>query len=376
MTLPLVQKNTYKSQDLSGGRLLWKDIQNGSNQKAPFNVDTAYNRIRVQVVYDDGKLPGAETGHDHPNSFSGYTLTQVVRNSARARFVDKLGQASQLGSTLTTELRQSWGTVVSGVTTALHAARAVRRGDLVEAAKLLGFSPPVVRRTIVRSTQRRGRTRYRNITTDYWVMPNGRYVAKGAANKWLWYSYGVKPLAQDIYNAMDVLTRDPPSTIVRGNAAGSEALSALHYLADLKVSVRVQAHVRVGNPNLWLANQLGLLNPAQWLLEGIPFSFVVDWFSNLSQIVMQMTDFAGLVITKPNTTSKYYIFETSWVLDENNVAYYMKKFSSVFARRQEIPEAKLVFAYERFNWQRGLNAISLLVGFLKDASHATKRSSF
>lgn len=371
MVMPVVSRITSKaSPPIFGFRRSWVLIRTGATQKPPFNLDLGCTLVK-RIFVADGLANGAE----HGNSFdplADYDHVVAARNTARSRFVDKLGQSSQLGSTLTSELRKTWGTVVDLVTKALFAARAMKRRDPIEALKILGFSPPVVRRTIVRSTKTRsGRRVLRKITRDYWVMPNGRYLAKGAANKWLLYSYGVKPLCQDIYNAMDVLTRDPPSTIVRGSATASAQLSSDNISAAMKASFRVQAHVRVGNPNLWLANQLGLLNPAQWVLEGIPFSFVVDWFSNLTQIVNQMTDFVGLVITKPCTSQVGICTETVSTVNGNNVVY-----EYIWRRTLTVPEAQLRFAYERFSWQRGLNAISLLVGFLKDVPHGSRRSSF
>lgn len=107
---------------------------------------------------------------------------------------------------------------------------------------------------------------------------------------------------------------------------------------------------------------MGLANPLQWILEAIPFSFVVDWFSNLSQVVGQWTDFYG------------YSFERTWrsykykaTHDQVTFSPYGGGFSAegfVFQRYLDLPKPKLVFAYERFGVERAANAISLLVGFL------------
>lgn len=118
--------------------------------------------------------------------------------------------------------------------------------------------------------------------------------------------------------------------------------------------------VTVNNPNAHLANQLGLLNPIQWINEAIPLSFVVDWFSNLSQVISQLTDFVGLDVIKPITTRRF--TGTEGVSHSGGSS--EKKFF-VHKRKLEIPTAKLQFAYERFSWQRGLNAISLLIGAIR-----------
>jgi hypothetical protein len=342
-------------------------------QKPPYN----YNLPLLTSVYETLAGPAdASTWAQTPEGFGTFTR---ATNEAKRKFVDKLGESSQLGSTLTAELKASWGTVVSGVVTALQASKAVLRGNLVEAGKLLGFAPPVIRKTVVRSSRTKsGKVRYRRVTNEYWRMPDTREVLKSAGNKWLWYSYGVKPLTQDIYNAMDVLTREVPAAKVVGYGSATDAWTPGGYLStswNCKVTVRIQAHVRVTNPNLWLANQLGLINPAQWFLEGVRLSFVLDWFSNLSQIVNQLTEFAGISIERPVTTSK-----TTQELREtvpSIIPWKEHRRGTTVRRELVMPQAKLVVAYERFNWQRGANAISLLVGGLRNVSPGTHaRSSF
>jgi hypothetical protein len=293
---------------------------------------------------------------------------------ARAKFVNHLGDSSSFGATLTAELKQTWGTVNGGIVQALAAAKAVASGKLGKAAKILGFHPPTewvsakTRRVNKTALNRDGkRTVVKKPGYHAWRMPDGKMVAQNAAGRWLWYSYGVKPLVSDIYNGMDILTRDLPFHRVTGKGYGSSARNGprTFYKEKLsaKSSVRISAFVRVANPNLWLANQLGLINPIQWINEAIPFSFVIDWFSNLSQIIMQMTDFIGLEIARPVTTYKH-VGEISLTYPEYGQLTCRSQ-ATYFNRTLSVPSAKLRFAYERFQWQRGANAISLLVGFLK-----------
>jgi hypothetical protein len=109
-----------------------------------------------------------------------------------------------------------------------------------------------------------------------------------------------------------------------------------------------------------------LINPAQWFLEGVKLSFVVEWFSNLSQIVNHMTDFVGLKIDRPVTTSKSSVTHSEFYPD---YGYGSSRRRTIWKRNLEVPQARLRFAYERFSWQRGLNAISLLVQGLKGTKH-------
>lgn len=330
-------------------------LRRGFNQAFPYNIDSS-------VYVDVGRtLKGTTDASSWAVTPSDSRFAVEATNAARSKFVEKLGQSSQFGSTLTTELASSWGTVSGSITNALLAANAVRRGQLLQAGQILGFSPPIVRKKIAR-TRRKGR---KPIFRLYWQMPGGKLVAKSLGNKWLWYSYGVRPLIDDIHNGMDVLTRPTPSEYLEVSATRSGRDGYIgqysNYVWIYKSSIRIRAKVRVSNPNLWLANQLGLINPVQWFLEGVKLSFVVDWFSNLSQIVNQMTDFAGLEITEPLTISKSSVIDdfSTWPRYSHEI-----KERTIYQRALSIPEARLVFSYERFSWQRGLNAISLLVGCL------------
>lgn len=325
----------------------------GVTQKPPY-VDTPYET----VIYKH--LNGVD------NVFRGWDTTsrdlQFAINSARAKFVGALGDSSSFGATFTAERKSTWDTVLGGVSAALRSARAVSRGRLGEAAKILGFHPPV---EVVKTRHRRKKGKSFTTRREHWRMPSGKLVAKSAANKWLWWSYGVKPLVGDLYNGMDILVRDAPWHRVHGyGSARSETRGSgpqKDYDKTLS-SCAISADVRVANPNLWLANQLGLINPVQWINEAIPFSFVVDWFSNLSQVISQMTDFVGLEIAKPLTTTKSVCSHTTY----DDYFGSCTSNSTFYVRTLEIPKAKLLFKYEKFNWQRGANAVSLLVGMLRN----------
>lgn len=335
-------------------------IRYGYRQKPPYNVDTSLDYYRQYTV---GKTFVSTGGM--PNRAFANDLVQEALNKARAKFKSSIGDASQIGSTMTSELKATYGTVVGGIAKALLAAKHVSRGRIGEAGRLLGFHPPIVRKTVLR-TAKRGKSRKKfRVQNEYWQMPDGRIVLKSLGNKWLWYSYGVRPLVDDLYNASSVFTREIPGTKILGKGyaegiEGARSGSSHHH----KANARVTAYVKVSNPNLWLANQLGLINPVQWFNEGVAFSFVIDWFSNWSDWLQQLTDFVGLEIEKPVTT---YMLRSKneWRHPGEYFSYFDVHFIKVI-RRVGIPPVVLRFAYERFQWQRGANAVSLLVQFLKD----------
>jgi hypothetical protein len=302
-------------------------------------------------------------------------IQTVLDNRLRARFSNSLGDSSSFGATLTAEARETFSMVSSTVLRCFRAARCVKRLDFAGCARELGI--PYRERT--RVTTRgvgtkmvRGRkqpARYIRSRQRVFTLPTGREVQKTLANGWLLWSYGVKPLASDIYNGLDVLQRPleykKPVRVTAGDTSSyKEVLSGGGYVSTTTWAGSVRgaygALVSVSNPNAYLANKMGLANPLQWALEAIPFSFVVDWFSNLSQVVGQFNEFYGYTIERKWRSYKY---QASRV----QVTSYSQGFSVngfVFRRYTDAPPVTLVFAYERFGLQRALNAISLLVGFL------------
>jgi hypothetical protein len=67
------------------------------------------------------------------------------------------------------------------------------------------------------------------------------------------------------------------------------------------------AEVHISNPNLYLANKLGFVNPAVIAWELVPFSFVVDWFVPVGNFLSQWTDFVGLSLQNGYTTKSAYV---------------------------------------------------------------------
>jgi hypothetical protein len=302
-----------------------------------------------------------------------------VANKAYARFTAEFGDSSQFGATLSAELKKTLGSVTGTVIRLASAARSIKRLRFGDAAKTLGL--PYRERTI-RRTFPSGRNRKKRKTRRIRVfrLPDGREVQKTLANGWLFYSYGVKPLAGDIYNGMDVLQRPIPGKHIRVSARDKFTTTERSYFSfsgggysqvvySGQVKIILGALIEVTNPNLWLLNQMGLINPVQWANEAIPFSFVIDWFSNLSQVIMHVTDFAGLTVSRPYTCIKRTQSQANALVyyNINKSGYFSEVNSSAFERAASLPTPELVFRYERFQVARGLNAISLLVGLLPNS---------
>lgn len=359
-----------------------------TSQTKPYAVATAYSRRVNDLLVAWGSYS------TYRASFEFNIEAQAVASRARGyaynkaydRFVAKLGDSSSFGATLTAERQQTFSMISDLVTRALLATRAAKRRDVISMLGHLGFRPPLKRVTrIFRSKRRKKSVR---VSEEYYRMPDGTMVLKSAGSAWLLWSYGISPLISDIHNATDVFIRAQPDHVVVKSGAketfSETSENILQFDGTRKVvngSVRVgiTSHVKVANYDLWLANQLGLINPVQFINEAIPFSFVVDWFSNWSSVINSLSAFAGLTLTNSCTSTvykckrqwDYYVLSQKYPYIPNNqksrtLTGVLSIDGSFFVRTLGISAPALVFRYERFEWRRALNAMSLLVGFLPD----------
>jgi hypothetical protein len=141
---------------------------------------------------------------------------------------------------------------------------------------------------------------------------------KAVAQNLLEVEYGIKPLISDLQSSMQILTSFPAVQLhIVGRASDSIDRKVINRSSsdngsqvfrnfdststNLFCGVHLQAEATVTNPNLFLANQLGLIDLAlPWKL--IPFSFIVDWFVNVEQVISSVTDWYGVQLDYPATT--------------------------------------------------------------------------
>lgn len=120
---------------------------------------------------------------------------------------------------------------------------------------------------------------------------------------WLEYWMGWAPTVGDVYSSLEFLGGEIPTTTVRAGSAVALSDRSSSWspfgeyrtnVAEGKVAVWIQADVELTNPTLYNLNGLGLINPAKTVWETIPFSWLVDWFTNVGQVLGQLTDWVGL----------------------------------------------------------------------------------
>lgn len=151
---------------------------------------------------------------------------------------------------------------------------------------------------------------------------------KEAANATLMYNFGLKPLIQDAYGAVQALNRLSASQqtdriFVRCGASATGFDRAVISTSDNTreidfvevVKVNFSLEYKVVNSATSNLQMLGLLNPAEIAWEAMPWSFVVDWFLPIGNYINSLSADAGLefvggtrtIVTKQtyNTVATY-----------------------------------------------------------------------
>lgn len=351
------------------------DYRAGYKQAKPFNVDLRYERRTGHVYSYSHTPPLAPTGGRWAGAgdlWAAYVPnSQQLHNAAYDKFRSEVSERAQLGVTLA-ELNQSVAMIRLRAVQLVQFARAVVRRDFKAASRVVGYNPYTKQR------------------------PNPK---KRVGEIWLEYWLGWSALIADLYAAEEVLTGDiPMGRVMRKHRSGpiivemATPLEGENPLAVAPLSmtwksydrvhalalVRLQANVRVVNPNLFLANQLGLTNPLSVLHELIPFSFVVEWFINFGQVISSLSAWYGLELTDQFTTQfvhgtrHYYQSSTSRYWDGFQyvpTTPVLKVTQAKFAHVRRVegisgPSISLR-PFVPFGWQRMMTAMSLLTLFSK-----------
>lgn len=239
-----------------------------------------------------------------------------------------------------------------------RAAVALRKGRLSDVKRILREGVPTPRKGFPPDTKVKK------------LLAAGRPMA----SIWLEYWMGWAPLIGDIYASLEVATGPMPPVLIRGSSGyqktykGSSGLPRELRSWDMDAFIRVglQADVEITNPNLALLNQFGLANPVSIALAVVPFSFMLEWFVNLNQVVSSYTDFLGFGLSNQQTTVKYGAEgKASYII--YGTPYYSGVAKHVtFTRTLDITTPKLGFRrVNGLSTTRGATALSLLVSILK-----------
>ncbi|DAD50735.1 maturation protein [ssRNA phage SRR6960803_12] len=338
----------------------------GYKQARPIDRPLPYIRKVGSVGIRTGANPSRDATDIGGPDWRAYTDSwDAVRSKAYERLKDRVSDRSNL-AVFALEANQSIAMIQQRALNLYRFGRQLSRGNLVGAAKELRMS----------------------------AIPKGASAKKSFANNYLEFHFGWSPMISDIGGAIDVLqsplknvfvsvkAEEPhkrfdlePPTLVNNPSAWYPSdtwLQSYRFITCNKV-VRMGCEVQVNNPNLWLANQLGFVNPAVIIYEKIPFSFMLDWLINIEQFLSQGTDFLGLTLGKEWTSESYsgayiqYLARTYRWAENGKTVYGGGLFSMVTGahlglyRSQGLIKPNLfVRPYKLWGWRRAAAAVSLV----------------
>ena len=198
---------------------------------------------------------------------------------------------------------------------------------------------------------------------------------KKMADNYLEVIFGWKPLIADIHAATtSVIQRADSVDFVR--ATGTVPIhhtvrgrwdkvrhDDIAYRGSYRVSLGGQ--VRISNPNAWLAERAGLANPLAVAWDLVPWSFLINMFTNVGSLVNQISDFYGLSFSNTFTGRKVMVTQVmstrqiaapAWV--DTLVALNVDK-DRKFGL--SAPAPRLSFRTPELSWDTAAMAASLMV---------------
>lgn len=226
----------------------------------------------------DGRIPiwgegwGGTSGPSYIRPYNNKSWEKLVENITGDR-------ASLAVAAL--ESRETWEMVANRANGLRKAYKALRTGNFRGALKQLGVEP---------------KRKHRSKT---------KAAANEASGLWLEYWFGWAPTVADVYSAIEVLSDKPFLRRLRISATSGGSLSAgvktsgsgdYRTAADFSGScfVKQGGTFWVKNENHLLLNRLGVMNPLSVMWETVPFSFVVDWWSGVGNVIDSWTALAGV----------------------------------------------------------------------------------
>lgn len=306
----------------------WKEA-NGWVQTPPFDKPLPYS-CRVTLC--------SRWGASSSNVSPADAVNRSATNKAYARLVDSSHKQTQWVVNFL-ERKQMIDQITTSAMTLAKAFALLRRGQYSLAAKQLAVP-----------------------------FASGKYRhSKNIGNAWLSLHFGWSPFVDDIYAAVETLQRPPRALKISGQSrlvyprSGKFDGDGNAIFSSATYSCRMGASQVIVNPVLAQMSALGLVNPATVAWEVVPYSFVVDWFSNVGQILNSYSDFVGIELLDPWTVHH---------LDYNREYWYSWKKNSwrrdlLTYRTLGVTKPRLHLSAEWPSATRAATAISLLVQHLK-----------
>lgn len=288
-------------------------------QARPYDLSLAYSTKKAwaQVVVPNNLGQPTYSADDVWSQLASTPGSAEAESKAYADFVSQATSANLGWAETLAQRQQAVSMMTSRIVQLTRFAKAINRGDLWAAWKELKL-PHDEYTTVVRKWRLNGQKltwsklpdpRRNHRPTD---LPQDKYKrARAIADLTLEFNFGWRPLIEDIYGAASLLCSDPPKGVIIGRGASPVITGKYNHGSysprgdrTWKSYAQYRAEVSVSNPNLALWSQAGLTNPALLAFQLIPYSFLTDWVSNLSQVIEGYTRLWGLSLTNVSYTAK------------------------------------------------------------------------
>lgn len=184
--------------------------------------------------------------------------------------------------------------------------------------------------------------------------------------------FGWIPLVQDIFSATyTVIQQSDRLEFVKSRATGYLSIPYQGPTwgtwnnargTDGAVRVTLSARVRITNPNRWLLERAGLLNPLAVAWDLVPWSFVINMFVNTGQLVNSVTDFAGLTFDGGLRTDAIDALNSAYIgyyPGDHTLCQWIEH--SKTQRATSFPSPRLTLKVPDANWELAAMATSLMV---------------
>lgn len=279
-------------------------VKNGwtSDFVKPTNYDMRKAQGFEPIVYPNGNVyypdvPNAAPLHEFSSNGGIPSWSRPAANAAYEEFRDAaLGSTSAVMTALA-EWEDSADMITNRVSQLGRAAMALRQKSFPELLRAWRSKP-----------HKRG--------------SSGDRKAKKAASLWLEGSFGWLPLMGDVVNSFEQFAEPLPDTNYSGHRTDDyrrrvSTGGTFTYERYSVIRHSTGGRVVLSNPNLFIANQLGLINPLATAWELIPGSFVVDWLTDVGGMINSLSDFVGCSVTDTWRSHVLKRFEEVTILNSN-----------------------------------------------------------
>lgn len=126
------------------------------------------------------------------------------------------------------------------------------------------------------------------LLSNAWKLAHGRlpkskkhYRPRDVSAAWLNTQFAIKPTVDDIFSAIDILNNSASRPVrrkitARETSADGGTILTGNYSIDWEREISIKDSIYIERNSNHSYFNLG--NPAEWVWEAIPFSFVIDWF--------------------------------------------------------------------------------------------------